>query len=142
MKQSIKRPWHDYREAQFLFTQALSQNVSFAIITAHNPKGQTLTASQNRLLDKKLQRDILLLGQPYRAIVGTSEDRQHMEKSWALSTDKPAAIALGCKFNQNAIYYVSDGQLLLVPCLLPQKETLLGDFSSRVNVVYELPDNI
>ncbi|MCL1057528.1 DUF3293 domain-containing protein [Shewanella gelidimarina] len=142
MDQSVECLWRYYQETQFLITQGLSSKISFAIITAHNPRGKALTPCQNRLLDRKLQQDILMLRQPYRAIVGASQDRKHMEKSWAVSTDKASAIELGRKFNQNAIYYVEDDKLQLVPCLLSAQETPLGAFSPRVNVVHELPDRV
>ncbi|WOT05673.1 DUF3293 domain-containing protein [Shewanella youngdeokensis] len=142
MNQSIARLWQHYQEAEFLFTQCLSSRISFAIITAHNPKGQVLNTCQNRLLDRKLQQEILKLSRPYRSIVGVSHDRLHMEKSWAVWTDKASAIELGCQFNQYAIYYVEADKLHLIPCLLTEHETSLGTFSSRVNVVSELPDGV
>jgi hypothetical protein len=142
MDQSVECLWRYYQETQFLITQGLSSKISFAIITAHNPRGKTLTPCQNRLLDRKLQQAILMLRRPYRAMVGASQDRKHMEKSWAVSTDKASAIELGRKFNQNAIFYVEDDKLQLVPCLLSGQETSLGAFSPRVNVVHEFPDRV
>ncbi|WP_394201194.1 DUF3293 domain-containing protein [Shewanella waksmanii] len=133
--------WQCYQQTQFLFTQPLSAQLSFAIITAHNPQGKILSSCQNRLLDRKLQREIEKLDYPYRATVGTSVDRSHMEKSWAIAIDKPAAVALGLAFKQNAIYFVENDTLQLVPCLLTHTETNIGRFSSRVNLVSELPDN-
>jgi len=135
--------WQCYKEAEFLFTQALSSELTFAIITAHNPKGQLLSASQNRLLDRQLQFEIQQLHRPYRAMIGASVDRCHMEKSWAVSIDKASAIRLGCQFNQNAIYFVEHDNLQLIPCLLSEserKEVEIGPFSSRVRLVNELPD--
>ncbi|RTR40714.1 DUF3293 domain-containing protein [Shewanella canadensis] len=140
----LNSQWQCYQEAEFLFTQALSSELSFAIITAHNPKGQILSASQNRLLDRRLQFEIQQLHRPYRAMIGASADRCHMEKSWAVSIDKASAIRLGCQFNQNAIYFVEHDKLQLIPCLLSktkqQEEVVIGPFSPRVRLVNELPD--
>ena len=140
MNYSVDRLWHTYQQTEFLLTQTLSSQLSFAIITAHNPKGEILTPCQNGLLDRKLQREIHRLGLLYRAMIGTSQDRKHMEKSWAVATDKASAIKLGILFNQNAIYYVEADQLQLVPCLFFCQETQLGAFSPRVNWVMDLPD--
>ncbi|WP_108944511.1 DUF3293 domain-containing protein [Shewanella halifaxensis] len=140
MNNSVDSLWHYYQQTEFLFTQILSTQLSFAIITAYNPKGQVLSACQNGLLDRKLQNEINSLGLPYRAMIGTSQDRTYMEKSWAVAIDKAGAIRLGCLFNQNAIYYVEADNLQLVPCLMAKEETLLGAFSPRVNRVLELPD--
>ena len=144
MIESNKRLWQYYQETEFLFTQTLSSQLSFAIITAHNPKGQILTSCQNRLLDRQLLLAIEKFNRPYRAVVGASRDRTHMEKSWAVAIDKLSAAHLGLKFKQNAIYFVDNNQLALVPCLFSQteyqKELIIGDFSKRVNLVSELPD--
>ncbi|MCL1140072.1 DUF3293 domain-containing protein [Shewanella pneumatophori] len=140
MNNSVDSLWHYYQQTEFLFTQILSTQLSFAIITAYNPKGEVLSAPQNGLLDRKLQHEINRLGLPYRSMIGASQDRSHMEKSWAIATDKASAIKLGCLFNQNAIFYVEADTLQLVPCLMPKEETLLGAFSPRVNRVFELPD--
>lgn len=139
-----KRLWQHYQQTEFLFTQTLSSQLSFAIITAHNPRGQILTSCQNRLLDRQLQNAIEQFRLPYRAVVGTSADRSHMEKSWAVAIDKLAAIHLGMKFKQNAIYFVDNDQLQLVPCLFEvgqqHEEITIGEFSPRVKLVSELPD--
>ena len=144
MIESNKRLWQYYQETEFLFTQTLSSQLSFAIITAHNPKGQILTSCQNRLLDRQLLLAIEKFNRPYRAGVGASRDRTHMEKSWAVAIDKLSAAHLGLKFKQNAIYFVDNNQLALVPCLFSQaeyqEELIIGDFSKRVNLVSDLPD--
>lgn len=143
MNQSNNLFWQCYQDVEFLFTQPLSSDISFAIMTAHNPKGKILTSCQNRLLDRKLQHEIEQLRQPYRAMIATSLDRSHMEKSWAVSTDKFSAVILGQKFHQNAIYFVEHDKLQLVPCLFSPSqyhEQTLGRFSSKVNLVNELPD--
>lgn len=132
--------WHSYQHTQFLLTQGFSPALSFAIITAHNPRGRVLSASQNRLLDRQLQRHIIELKRPYRAIIGASYDRRHMEKSWAVPIEKSLAVALGTQFNQNAIYFVEGDQLQLVPCLLNYPELTMGAFSARVCLVSDLPD--
>ena len=144
MIESNKRLWQYYQETEFLFTQTLSSQLSFAIITAHNPKGQILTSCQNRLLDRQLLLAIEKFNRHYRAVVGASRDRTHMEKSWAVAIDKLSAAHLGLKFKQNAIYFVDNNQLALVPCLFSQaeyqEELIIGDFSKRVNLVSDLPD--
>ncbi|ABZ75362.1 conserved hypothetical protein [Shewanella halifaxensis HAW-EB4] len=140
MNDSIETLWRFYKETEFLFTQILSSQLSFAIITAYNPCGEVLTACQNGLLDRKLQHEIHRLGLPYRAMIGTSHDRKHMEKSWAVVIDKAQAVKLGCQFNQNAIYYVEADCLHLIPCLVAKFDAHLGAFSPRVKLLLEFPD--
>ncbi len=70
--------WHSYQQTQFLLTQPFSLTLSFAIVTAYNPRGKTLSAPQNRLLDRQLLRQIEKLYSPYRALVGSSIDLSHI----------------------------------------------------------------
>ncbi|MBR9728343.1 DUF3293 domain-containing protein [Shewanella intestini] len=133
--------WQTYQHTQFLLTQRLSNQHSFAIITACNPFGSQLTSCQNRLLDRQLQQTIQQFKQPYRSLYGASPDLSHQEKSWAIFIDKEQALAVGRKFNQLAIYYVEMGRLLLLACgQAPQLECEIGRFDQRQRLVSELPD--
>ncbi|WP_298772518.1 DUF3293 domain-containing protein [uncultured Shewanella sp.] len=140
MNSLVNNLWQCYQETEFFFTQALSPQLSFAIITAHNPKGVILSSSQNRLLDKKLQNELEHLGLLYREIMGASVDLCHMEKSWAIAVEREIGVEIGLKFNQNAIYYVETDMLKLIPCLFQKKEICLGSFSKKMKLVSELPE--
>ncbi len=134
--------WHFYKATQFLLTQKIANHLSFAIITACNPDGKILSQSQNRLRDRKLLHSIECLNCPYRAVIGAAGDMSHFEKSWAVFVDKQQAIQLGEEFVQKAIYYVNEGELILVPVLMQAKEESLGMFQRHANVVSELPDAV
>ncbi|GGB54426.1 DUF3293 domain-containing protein [Shewanella inventionis] len=141
MENVIDTLWHEYQTTHFLFTQRLSDDFPFAIVTAYNPSGLLLTPSQNRLLDRQLQSKIQQFNSPYRALIGAAPDLSHMEKSWAVFIDKEQALELGKAFNQHAIYYVEQGLLSLVACndsKMPEVE--LGVFNHRLRLVNELPD--
>ncbi len=133
--------WRSYQSCQFLLTQPLSPRLSLSIITAHNPLGVELSPSQNRLLDKQLQAKIHSFKQPYRAMVTTSEQLTHMEKSWAIFfLEQDEALLLGQAFQQLAIYHVQAGELSLVSCVEPQRQVSLGPFYKRLKLVNELPE--
>lgn len=140
MNNLVNNLWQCYQETEFFFTQALSPQLSFAIITAHNPEGMILSPSQNRLLDKKLQNELMHLGVLHREIMGASVDLSHMEKSWAVAVERKVGIAIGLKFKQNAIYYVETDKLRLIPCLFQKQEICLGSFSKKMKLVSELPE--
>ena len=141
MKNVIDTLWDEYQKTHFLFTQRLSNDFSFAIVTAHNPHGLMLSPSQNRLLDRQLESKIQHYNSPYRSLVGAAPDLSHMEKSWAIFIDKKQALELGRAFNQHAIYYVDKGVLSLVACVDPSKEEVaMGIFNQRLRLVTELPD--
>lgn len=141
MENVIDSLWQHYQNTHFLLTQPLSNDFSFAIVTAHNPFGSMLTPSQNRLLDRELQSKILQYQRPYRSVIGAAPDLSHMEKSWAVFIDKEQALELGRAFRQHAIYYVSDGLLSLVACFDSAKaEVCIGSFDQRLRLVSDFPD--
>jgi hypothetical protein len=141
MENVIDTLWHKYQTTHFLFTQRLSGDFPFAIVTAHNPRGSILSPSQNRLLDRQLQSKIQQYNRPYRALIGAAADLSHMEKSWAVFIDKEQAVELGREFNQHAIYYVNRGLLSLIACFDTIKpEVEMGTFNQRLRLVNELPE--
>ncbi|QIR13592.1 DUF3293 domain-containing protein [Shewanella aestuarii] len=142
MENVIDNLWKHYQSTHFLFTQPLSSDFSFAIVTAHNPYGSLLSPSQNRLLDRKLQSKILQYQRPYRAVIGVAPDLSHMEKSWAIFIDKEQALELGREFRQHAIYYVHEGVLSLIACFdLAKAEVCIGRFEQRLRLVSDFPDS-
>ena len=46
--------------------------------------------------------------------------------------DKSQAVQLALQFEQNAIYWVEQGELFLVPVLMSQQEESLGAFNQRL----------
>ncbi|RLV59230.1 DUF3293 domain-containing protein [Parashewanella curva] len=142
MNQSIEELLKNYSCTQFLLTQRIAKHLSFAIITACNPRGEVLAQSQNRHLDKLLLNEIEQLHCPYRAIIGAANDMSHFEKSWAVFTDKSQAVILGERYVQNAIFYVEQGELSLIPILLKANEVSLGSFQKRINLISDFPPDV
>ena len=125
--------WLLYQDVVFEIEQPLSERLSFAIITAYNPQGMHLTLGHNLTLDKALLADIDKLKVPYRRLLGCAPDRSHIEASWAVATDKQTACHLALKYRQNAIYWVENNLLYLIPCLLNEyDEVCLGGYAKRV----------
>jgi hypothetical protein len=129
--------WDNYKTSVFLCHQSLGDQISFAIISAQNPAGQLETPSRNLLLDNHFANTLNRMKVPYRKIVGCSPDFSFQEKSWAVLCDKDKAIDLAIRFEQNAIYWVEQGKLFLVPALLKQAEEYLGEFHPRQIVLAE-----
>ncbi|MCU4675587.1 DUF3293 domain-containing protein [Catenovulum sp. 2E275] len=135
----MKSLWQLYSETVFLLEQPLGEQIDFAIITAYNPKGQACTLGFNRLQDKALQADITNFRTPYRRLWGCSPQLDYSEKSWAVSINKQQALTLATKYQQNALYWVEQGELFLIPCMLTShNEENLGRFKSRCQ--YQITD--
>jgi hypothetical protein len=129
--------WESYKTSIFLCHQALNCDVDFAIISAQNPAGNTGHPYLNLRLDKELQACLNQQRLPYRSVIGSAPDLSFQEKSWIVLCDKNIAIQLARQFEQNAIYWVEQGELFLVPVLIQQHEESLGAFSERLVL---LPD--
>ena len=119
-----------YQRVVFLVPEPPLPNSNFAIITAHNPRGEILdnekNANLNRLLCQRLQ------GTEHKSIIGCSLDLKHQEASFAVVCDKSQAIELARQFDQNAIYWVENGELWLIPAVLKWPPKLLGDLFSYI----------
>ncbi|MDP5137642.1 DUF3293 domain-containing protein [Rheinheimera baltica] len=129
--------WESYKTSIFLCHQALNCDMDFAIISAQNPAGVTEHPYLNLRRDKELQAYLNQQRLPHRSVIGSAPDRSFEEKSWIVLCDKGNAIALARQFEQNAIYWVEQGELFLVPVLLSFGEEKLGRFTERVIL---LPD--
>ena len=124
--------WESYKTSIFLCHQALNCDVDFAIISAQNPAGQTEHPYLNLRRDNELQACLNRQRLPYRSVIGSAPDLSFQEKSWIVLCDKSKAIQLALQFEQNAIYWVEQGELFLVPVLLSQQEEKLGRFTERM----------
>ncbi|WP_166838629.1 DUF3293 domain-containing protein [Rheinheimera pleomorphica] len=124
--------WESYKTSIFLCHQALNCDVDFAIISAQNPAGQTEHPYLNSRRDNELQACLNRQRLPYRSVIGSAPDLSFQEKSWIVLCDKSQAIQLALQFEQNAIYWVEQGELFLVPVLLSQQEEKLGRFTERM----------
>jgi hypothetical protein len=129
--------WESYKTSVFLCHQALNCNIDFAIISAQNPAGHTEHPYLNLRRDNELQACLNQLRLPHRSVIGSAPDLSFQEKSWIVLCDKGKAVKLALQFEQNAMYWVEQGQLYLVPVLMQQREERLGHFSERLVL---LPD--
>lgn len=127
--------WQLYQQTQFLMDQLICKDITFAIVTACNPGGQIMPLETNRVRDNILQREIAEQEWVSRSLYGCSPDFSHRERSWALIIERDEALSLAGRHQQNALFWVEQGELFLIPCLLKgYEETHLGRFCSRVTL--------
>ena len=100
----------------------------FYIITAHNPDGQTMDPSDNDKRDEELSQDLAQLVSSKFRITGMSRDRYHSEPGWGIGCSRDTAIDMGKKYQQEAIFRISEGQLFLIDCS-HETETNCGQFA-------------
>jgi hypothetical protein len=124
--------WDAYKDTVFICRQRLAHQLNFAIISAQNPAGKLKNLHLNLCLDKRLEGCLQQARIPFRAVTGASADLSFQEKSWIVFCDKAQALQLGRDFQQNAIYWVEQNKLYLVPVLYQHTEEYLGLFDRRV----------
>ncbi|WP_213997002.1 DUF3293 domain-containing protein [Arsukibacterium sp.] len=124
--------WEAYKDSVFICRQRLASQLDFAIISAQNPAGEMKNPHLNLCLDKRFEGVLQQARIPYRSVIGASADLRFQEKSWIVFCDKITALQLGQNLQQNAIYWIEQNKLYLVPVLYQQHEEYLGLFDSRV----------
>lgn len=103
----------------------------FAIVTACNPGDRRLPDSTNQAADEALARELDGLGRLRFRVVGASPDLAHQEPGWGVAMDSPeAAVTLGRRWGQMAVFWVDDDALSLVSCEDGRSE-VLGRWSAR-----------
>lgn len=131
----LKYDFHPaYSQTRFsVQTQLTEWPDQFAIITAWATTGQVWTADRNQEADERLRQTILTSGEWHHRIVGSAPDGQHSEPGWAVATSRSEAKQLGVVFSQDAVYYVSGGDLSVLGCN-DDRCAPLGSFIDRLTL--------
>lgn len=81
----------------------------FAIMTAHDPRGQDLSAEENEERKRALDRRLMADGYRFAHVDCCSPDRKHCEASVAVAMPRDDAIKLAIELEQVAIFWF-DGE--------------------------------
>lgn len=76
----------------------------FAVISACNPYGRQLTASENEVRTSALEDSLFKISQPI-PVYGESPDGEHVEKSFAIVVTLHEAKQISEKFEQTALFW-------------------------------------
>ncbi len=107
---------------------------NFAIISARNPEGKEQSLQQNQQAEQTMKQWLNSHSYDYSRIYGCSPGLDYVEPSLLIAMpDKASAISLATMFRQNALFWVSNNQLYLVPySQISNSEINLGIFSKRL----------
>ena len=122
--------WENYRNVCFIAPFAPPPWPAYAIVTAWNPASRWVGLRRNARRQRALVRQVgecLVMGEVW----GSDEDERWQEASLLLPLSQPEAIRLAARFGQNALYWVREGELWLVPVLLEGPPCHLGALASR-----------
>ncbi|MDC0609310.1 DUF3293 domain-containing protein [Vibrio sp.] len=120
--------WSAYIDTVFDVSHGISFP-NYAIITAWNPLSIPVSYVKNQEYNMELLRDLTRF--QYFPLLAGDREFQWVEESFAVNMTLEDALALGEKHSQNAIYYVSDGELYLYSCI-DKRSSHLGPFKDRI----------
>ena len=100
------------------FDFCASRGVQIHVITAWNPGDERPSSEVNDTQNNQLLADISAMGIEALEALGSDSNSTHAEKSWAVIglTDK-AAIELGKKYGQVAVFRITESQQSVLGCL-------------------------
>ena len=100
------------------FDFCASRGVQIHVITAWNPGDERPSSEVNDTQNNQLLADISAMGLEALEALGSDSNSTHAEKSWAVIglTDK-AAIELGKKYGQVAVFRITESQQSVLGCL-------------------------
>lgn len=106
---------------------------SFAIVTAWNPGGVEVDENLNTIADQQLLAELKRRAvMHFRATGGSPPDLAgHHESGWAVVIPKEAAVELGRDQGQLGIWWIEDGNLILIDCTTGE-EFRVAKFSERI----------
>ena len=121
--------WENYKKIRFIAPFEPPHWPAFAIITAWNPASQPVSERRNLRRERALWRQLegKILAGP---LWGASPDEQWQESSLVVALALEQACELAARFDQNALYWVEEGKLWLVPVLIEHTAICLGNIES------------
>jgi hypothetical protein len=123
-----------YGETMFYHAEALDFPDRFCIVTAYATTGQTWEAERNEEADRRLEAELRGRGVWMGRLTGYSPHTGHEEPGWAVGVAWEEGLALGARYEQDAIYGVEQGRLFVGRCQVQGEKVELGAFAPRAYV--------
>jgi hypothetical protein len=90
---------------------------AFGVVTACNPEGKTISTQENEHATDRLRAALEEEGHFFFSATGGSPDFSHSEPGFGvLFRSMKEAIAWGNRYQQEAVFWVENGDMYLVPC--------------------------
>lgn len=90
---------------------------AFGVVTACNPNGRTVTDEENQTATETLRSALAAEEHFFFPVTGGSPDFSHAEPGFGvLFKSSEEAVSWGRRFQQEAVFWISEGCIQLVPC--------------------------
>lgn len=133
MKQlDLTKLWYLYQQTWFKYDTGAELFEHFAILTACNPGSIPVATARNITNQQKLKKDLVILNLRFSELDAGSADFSYSEPSYAVNCSLKQAMDLSRRYQQNALFWVQQDRLWLIPVnMLKQMTTEVGRFSER-----------
>lgn len=102
---------------------------SFGVVTACNPEGETIEASENEARTEQFRQSLIARGLSYFPVNGYDPDSPHEEPGFGVVCDEETALELGREWGQEAIFQVERGEVSLISCSNPDERYTVNRWS-------------
>ena len=107
----------EYRQVRFWAGCPLGGwPVAFGVVTSCNPNGVTVSAAENAQAVGALRAVLEAEGLAFFEVTGGSADLTHAEPGFGIAASLDFCLALGRRWEQEAIFWVAQGVVFLVGC--------------------------
>jgi len=107
--------YHDVRFRAELPAAGLP--AAFGIVTACNPDGKTVADGENKQATEALRSSLTAEGHFFFPVTGGSPDFSHAEPGFGVLFKSPeGAVSWGRRYQQEAVFWINEGNVQLVPC--------------------------
>lgn len=90
---------------------------AFGVVTACNPNGRTVSNEENEQAAEKLRLALESERRVYFPVTGGSGDFAHCEPGFGIVFESVReAVSWGQRFDQEAVFWIENGRIQLVPC--------------------------
>ncbi len=121
--------WNSYSNSFFHFESKWNV-LSYVVITAWNPYSNLRSKEENCITNQDLEKQLQHVN--YVPVTVGDSCFKWYEESFAAEISIDDAISLANEFQQNAIYYVTRGELYLIACTHPEKKHYIGEIRERL----------
>jgi hypothetical protein len=122
----------EFQQVRFLVEKMGQTPVRFGIVTACNPDGVTVSDDENRSATERLRAYLKENALTYFEVTGCSPDLRHREPGFGvIGLQREEIVRMGQQWKQEAVFWVDEGNLHLVPCN-PGEAVTLGQWDALV----------
>lgn len=115
----------EYKRTRFITSpQPGGFPIRFGVITACNPHGRIVTDEQNAAATAKLRQHLIETGRKVFPVTGCSPDFVHQEPGFGVACEAAEIMELGRAWKQEAVFWVEDGIVHLLPSNDGERTTL------------------